>query len=248
METHRPGDQKRFSRLDVVQIPGQDSMIRQISSVNLAQPTSRCHSSIDRDLKRVQSAISVGSPCRGGLRGWPRPLCNWIDQASCDPQPVAHMVRLAAIRKSFPAERTYLVILRKRLSGTPASGIASAIRVSAILHAGQITENRQGRTRRADAQPLAGSQPSTSGLAFSLRLLRQTNHDCSNQGNRQMHFADQSRLLVQRDELLRSRLARWSNQYLQRLINPFVINDSNRCGDQCQATTSKQPFPQATFV
>ena len=36
-----------------------------------------------------------------------------------------------------------------------ASGIASAIRVSAIFRGGQVTENRQGRTRRADALPLA---------------------------------------------------------------------------------------------
>lgn len=57
METHRPGDQKRFSRADVVQIPGQNSVIRQFSSVNLAQPTSRCHSSIGRDAfwRRINS-------------------------------------------------------------------------------------------------------------------------------------------------------------------------------------------------
>ena len=57
-------------------------------------------------LVRVHSAISAGPPCRGGLRGGPRPLCNGIDKASCDLQTVARMVRLAAIRKSFPAERT----------------------------------------------------------------------------------------------------------------------------------------------
>ncbi len=39
----------------------------------------------------------------------------------------------------------------------PASGIASAIRVSAIFRDGQVMENRQRLTRRADAQPLAGS-------------------------------------------------------------------------------------------
>jgi hypothetical protein len=55
----------------------------------------------------VESAISVGPPCRGGFRGWPQPLCNVIDNGSCDPQPTAHRVLLAAIRQSFPAERTY---------------------------------------------------------------------------------------------------------------------------------------------
>jgi hypothetical protein len=38
-----------------------------------------------------------------------------------------------------------------------ASGIASAIRVFAIFRNGRVTENRQGRKRRADAQLLDGS-------------------------------------------------------------------------------------------
>ena len=38
-----------------------------------------------------------------------------------------------------------------------ASGIASAIRVFAILRDGRGTQSKQGRTRRADAQPLAGA-------------------------------------------------------------------------------------------
>jgi hypothetical protein len=70
VETHRPGDQKRFSRADVVQIPGQNSVIRQFSSVNLAQPTSRCHSSIGRDAfwRRINSGPNSAlqlPPCRG---------------------------------------------------------------------------------------------------------------------------------------------------------------------------------------
>ena len=45
-----------------------------------------------------------------------RPLCNGIDKANCDPQPVAHVVRLTAIRKSFPAERTYFDYQSRLLS------------------------------------------------------------------------------------------------------------------------------------
>ena len=47
--------------------------------------------------------------------------------------------------------------LARPFCATPASGIASAIRVSAIIRGGQLAENRQGCARRADAQPLAGS-------------------------------------------------------------------------------------------
>jgi hypothetical protein len=43
---------------------------------------------------------------------------------------------------------------------TPASGLASAIRVFAILRDGHAIEDKQGWTRRADAQPLAGSTQS----------------------------------------------------------------------------------------
>ena len=39
---------------------------------------------------------------------------------------------------------------------SPASGIASAIRVSATIRGVRVVEVRQGRTRRADALPLAG--------------------------------------------------------------------------------------------
>jgi hypothetical protein len=40
-----------------------------------------------------------------------RDLCAWEPKFSADIlAPVAHQVRLAAIRKSFPAERTYLNI------------------------------------------------------------------------------------------------------------------------------------------
>ncbi len=46
---------------------------------------------------------------------------------------------------------------KKQTYGTPASDIASAIRVSAIFRDGQVIENRRGWTRRSDAQPLAGS-------------------------------------------------------------------------------------------
>jgi hypothetical protein len=45
----------------------------------------------------------------------------------------------------------------KQTCGTPASGIASAVRVSEISRDGHVIENRQGLTRGADAQPLAGS-------------------------------------------------------------------------------------------
>jgi hypothetical protein len=46
---------------------------------------------------------------------------------------------------------------KKQTCGTPASGIASAVRVSEISRDGHVIENRQGLTRGADAQPLAGS-------------------------------------------------------------------------------------------
>ena len=49
----------------------------------------------------------------------------------------------------------------------PASGIASAIRVTAIYRGSQVTLNNQHRTRRADAQPLA------SPLHFAIQISNQ---------------------------------------------------------------------------
>ena len=59
-------------------------------------------------LARVQSRNSVAPACPAGVRGWPRPLCNGIDQARSNPQSVAHKVLLAAIGKFVPPERTYM--------------------------------------------------------------------------------------------------------------------------------------------
>ncbi len=53
------------------------------------------------------------------------------------------------VARPFKAGTTLVVL--------PACGIASALRVYAIFRVGRVTESRQGKTRRADAQPLAGS-------------------------------------------------------------------------------------------